>query len=116
MRRQLAATPPQLRATLLQIYFWYLTATRVDGAHPMLSGFVRRKPRRDRRDRRVDGPLRYWQRRVPELAAVVYGYGRIVADLRDVRAGTDPSVSRRERPQSWLRFFDEMLRGAPPLR
>src|SRR5262249_34981405 len=49
MRRRLAAAAPASRMTLLHMYLWYRTASAVERYHPMMTGFGRLKPRRDRR-------------------------------------------------------------------
>ena len=79
-RRRLAAWPEEQRATLLQNYLWYGCATGVDDFHPMMTGFVRCKPRGDRRPGfRVEGPVRHLVRRVPEVGRMVLGYGSEIA-------------------------------------
>jgi radical SAM superfamily enzyme YgiQ (UPF0313 family) len=68
MSRQLRRVSPAQFVTLLQMYLWYAAATTVDRFHPMMTGFVRLKPRTDRRPgRAVDGLLRHLGRRVPEI-------------------------------------------------
>jgi len=89
-RRRLAAWPEDQRATLLQNYLWYGCATEVDEFHPMMTGFVRRKPRRDRRPGfPVEGPVRHLVRRVPEVGRMVLGYGSEIATAQRLwkRAG-----------------------------
>ncbi|MFP6664610.1 MAG: radical SAM protein [Deltaproteobacteria bacterium] len=79
-RRRLAAWPREQRATLLQNYLWYACATRVEDFHPMMTGFLRQRPRRDRRaGLPVDGRLRHLRRRAPEIARMAVGYGRELA-------------------------------------
>jgi radical SAM superfamily enzyme YgiQ (UPF0313 family) len=76
-RQRLAAWPVEQRATLLQNYLWYTCATRVEDFHPMMTGFVRQRPRLDRRPGLpVEGRLRHLRRRLPEVARMIGGYGR----------------------------------------
>ena len=46
----------------------------------MMTGFLRQRPRRDRRaGLPVDGRLRHLRRRAPEIARMAVGYGRELA-------------------------------------
>jgi hypothetical protein len=87
LRAQLGRVAPEQRITLLQLYLWYLAATRVDDYHPMMTGFGRRKPRADRAvGCPPDGRLRHVRRRLPELWAMTAGYGHVLSTLRHMWA------------------------------
>jgi radical SAM superfamily enzyme YgiQ (UPF0313 family) len=89
MRRQLARRSGREHIALLQMYLWYKSAVIVDDFHPMMTGFVRRKPRRDRRPGTpVEGRVRHLRRRLPELYDMVTRYARVLRELRDVWAET----------------------------
>jgi radical SAM superfamily enzyme YgiQ (UPF0313 family) len=104
MRRQLASIAPDLRITLLQLYLWYKSAAELEGAHPMLSGVFRLKPRTDRRPGfAIESRLSHHARRIPEAWAMLRGYGTLLAELRDLWAAT------RGRERSWSRFLREMF-------
>ena len=86
------------RITLLHLYLWYLTATRVERFHPMMTGFWRLKPRTDRRPGSVvDGRLRHLRRRLPELWEAARGYAAVLAELEDAWAATRACARPRGR-------------------
>jgi radical SAM superfamily enzyme YgiQ (UPF0313 family) len=92
MERQLARAPRAHYVTLLQMYLWYGAAALVERFHPMMTGFVRLKPRRDRRPGCVaEGRWRHLRRRVPELWAMARGYARLLGELRRLWHVTLPS-------------------------
>ena len=108
MQARLAAVPPGQRVTLAQIYLWYRSATVVERFHPMMTGFFRLKPRRDRRqDTAIEGRFRHLRRRCPEVARTAAGQLLI---LRELRALWDASVSAKE-PRGWAPFLSAMFRG-----
>ncbi len=101
------------RATLLQMYLWHSCALRVDRYHPMMTGFLRLKPRRDRRPGVTPDTLRrHLRRRAPEVATMLAGYARVVRDTH--RLWRDAGGAPASRAGSWLRFVRETFgRGAP---
>ena len=117
MRRQLQQLGGRQRITLLQMYFWYMAATVVEDSHPMLTGFFRRKPRRDRRPgHAVEGRVRHARRRIPEIWQQVSGYAQVLCDLQRIWADVRRTPGTRttyERLQLWRGFAAEMFgRGA----
>jgi radical SAM superfamily enzyme YgiQ (UPF0313 family) len=138
MRGQLRRAAPDQRITLQQIYLWYTAATRVEDYHPMMTGFVRRKPRADRRPGGApEGRLRHMRHRLPELRAMVTGYCDVLATQRrlwaevehgddaalagaaSARAASVPSVRRAlSELRSWRAFLRAMFGSArsPGLR
>jgi Radical SAM superfamily len=129
LERQLAQAPADQHTTLLQMYLWYGAAIRVERFHPMMTGFFRVKPRRDRRPgHAVEGRVRHLRRRLPEWIDTLGGYARVLAELRrlwiatrpEVRArpvdATASSIGGRSEPaavRSWMRFLRTMfLAGA----
>lgn len=114
MARQMRGAPTAQRATLLQVYLWYLAAVRVEGFHPMMTGFGRLRPRRDRRaGLAVESRWRHLRRRVPELLAAVRGYGGILRELEAVsrQAAEAPSRSVAARCRAFARVL--LGDGAP---
>lgn len=105
-RRRLAAWPEDQRATLLQNYLWYGCATEVDQFHPMMTGFVRCKPRRDRRPGfPVESPVRHLVRRVPEIGRMVLGYGSEIATAQRLwKRAAEAKESR-----GWRDFLRHLL-------
>lgn len=105
-RRRLAAWPEDQRATLLQNYLWYACATRVENFHPMMTGFVRLKPRVDRRPGfAVDNLPRHLFRRVPEVARMVGGYCRQIVIAQRLWVGAGGGGKRR----GWRDFLHHLL-------
>lgn len=98
-RRRLAAWPEEQRATLLQNYLWYTSATRVDRFHPMMTGVARLRPRRDRRPGcAVEGRMAHLVRRTPEVARMLAGYAgefREAAKLWSAARGASDRTSFR---------------------
>lgn len=95
LRDRLASVAPEVRTPLLQVYLWYLATFRVQGSHPMLTGFFRRKPRTERRPGAMSlGVLRNARRRIGETSREVAGYARVLHELYDVWASL-PSASER---------------------
>jgi radical SAM superfamily enzyme YgiQ (UPF0313 family) len=79
-----AALRRQTRRTywnLFRVFVWY-RAAMAEGAHPMVTGFFRRKSRRMRRPSLpIEGWLPYWISRVREIGATCLGYARIGLEL-----------------------------------
>ena len=111
LARQLARTPPAQQITLLQIYLWYKAATVVERFHPMMTGFVRLRPRSDRRPGSpVESPWRHARRRAPEILRMLRGYGRLLDELRRLWLGLQPASSRSGGTvRSWAAFARAMF-------
>jgi hypothetical protein len=102
---QLARAPHAQQTTLLQLYLWYRTAAAVEGAHPMMTGFFRLKPRTDRRPGfAVDGRLRHSWRRIAETWTTVRGYATVLRELESAweaaRHGSSVTVDLTAPPRS----------------
>ena len=105
-RRRLAAWPEDQRATLLQNYLWYGCATRVEDFHPMMTGFVRIKPRRDRRPGfPVESRARHFLRRAPEVAGLTLGYLNQIAEAQRLWK----QAGRRDERRGWRDFLRHLL-------
>jgi radical SAM superfamily enzyme YgiQ (UPF0313 family) len=121
LRSRLAAATPANRMTLLQMYLWYRTATAVERYHPMMTGFGRLKPRRDRRPgTAVERRRVHLVRRGRETAAMLRGYHEVLAELRALWMETSAegrAVAQRTagRPRAfreatrWARFAHALL-------
>jgi radical SAM superfamily enzyme YgiQ (UPF0313 family) len=107
LRERIAAAPGDLRVTLLQIYLWYLSSIRVDRFHPMMSGFLRKRPRADRRPGwPVESLSRHARRRVADLASDAGAYAGVLRDVYELWRQSAPE--RPSRPLlGWLRFAYE---------
>jgi radical SAM superfamily enzyme YgiQ (UPF0313 family) len=78
LRRQ----PARTYWNLLRVFVWY-RAAMVEGAHPMVTGFFRRKSRRLRRPSLpVEKWLPFWTSRVREIAATCSGYVRVAVEVQ----------------------------------
>lgn len=111
LARQLARTPPAQVVTLLQVYLWYKAATVVEQFHPMMTGFVRLRPRTDRRPGHpVESLWRHTRRRVPEILHMLRGYGRVLNELRRLWLGLQPDSHRPAGTvRSWAAFARAMF-------
>lgn len=120
LRRQLAQVSGEEHLTLMQMYLWYLAAIRVEGDHPMMSGFGRLKPRADRRDGvEVQNVLAHAYTRLREMRRSLVGYGTIVRELHDLWEQTSvdgQQAAQASRLGSWRAFVRLMLGGAPQSR
>lgn len=110
---RLAATAPELRPTLLQVYLWYLATFRVQGAHPMLTGFLRRKPRRERRPgSEPRSAVGHAGRRVVETGREIAGYAGVLRDLYSAWSALPDESSGT--PLERAASFARALRGGTP--
>src|SRR5262249_3912256 len=83
--------------TLMQMYLWHKAASVVEGFHPMMTGFFRPKPRRDRRPgTRVEGRVAHLRRRAPEVVHAMLGYAGLLRELRALWIATTEGE-----PTSW---------------
>jgi len=124
MKRRIADAPRGDSVTLLQMYLWYKAAAAVERYHPMMTGFVRVKPRTDRRaGYAVEGRVRHLRRRAPEMWAVLSGYAKLLSELRRLWLETHRQASRAEgrlrnlgrEVRQWAAFMRVMFgRGTAP--
>jgi radical SAM superfamily enzyme YgiQ (UPF0313 family) len=84
MRRSLLAQNPHTYWPVLKNLIWY-RAAMIEGAHPMITGFLRLK---DRRSRRPGFPIeRRWafaRRRARETGHLVREYARLYREMREL--------------------------------
>jgi radical SAM superfamily enzyme YgiQ (UPF0313 family) len=81
---------------LFKNFIWYRVAMLED-AHPMITGFIRIKDRRERRrDLPVEGRLAHVRRRLPEILAQLRGYRGLFLEMKDLWLQT-----RHMAPPSW---------------
>ncbi|HEU4401426.1 MAG TPA: radical SAM protein [Candidatus Polarisedimenticolia bacterium] len=65
-------------------YIWYKVAM-IEDAHPMITGFVRLKDRKERRrGRAVEGRLAHLKRRLPEIVAQIRAYVRLFLEMEEL--------------------------------
>lgn len=106
MQRRLADVAPDLRITLLQLWLWYRSAIELEGAHPMITGLGRLKPRRDRRRGCViEGRAAHAARRFREVGVALAGTGRLLGELHALWTAAE----QRRGSSSWPRFLRAML-------
>src|SRR5262249_34162790 len=89
LRRQ----KPHTYWNLFRVFLWY-RAAMIEGAHPMVTGFFRRRSRRLRRPSLpLESRLRFWCARIVEIAATCRGYAGLAIEMQSLwlrsRAGRD---------------------------
>jgi radical SAM superfamily enzyme YgiQ (UPF0313 family) len=88
MRRALLRQNPHTYWGLFKCFIWYRSAM-VEGAHPMVTGFVRLKDRRSRRPGLpIEGRVRFLRRRVRELAHMTVEYARVLQEMHGLWLAT----------------------------
>jgi hypothetical protein len=134
LKGQLARVDPEQHTTLLQMYFWYKSATAVDRFHPMMTGFWRLKPRKDRRPgHAAEGRVTHVCRRVPEVCRTAWRSLEVLRLIKrlwvETRRGSRHDLplqetasgfirtSRqiRDEAQRWGTFLREMFGPPAPL-
>jgi hypothetical protein len=115
LRLQMRRAPPTQRATLLQMYLWYGAAIHTEDFHPMMTGFLRLRPRSDRRAGCVpESRTRHCRRRVLEIGTALRGYARLLRDLERIWRSASPGVANQPVSGSdWSGFLRALLTTAP---
>lgn len=89
MIRILRKVKPQKYWQIFMNFIWYKNAIQVEGGHPMIHGFIRRK---DRRGRRGTFPLEsrweYFKRRARDFCRTVGGWIRLALEMEEVWLAT----------------------------
>ncbi len=94
MRERLGQVGAAEHTTLLQMYLWYKAASAVEGAHPMMSGFFRFKPRLERRPGLpIDTLPAHLRKRAPEVFGILRGYASLIHELQGLWSETRPGRS-----------------------
>jgi radical SAM superfamily enzyme YgiQ (UPF0313 family) len=84
MRDVLNRCNPNTYWGIFKNYMWYRNAM-FEGIHPMISGFWRRKPRKDKRPGyAVENPIRHFLRRFSEGFQTVRFWGKLFLELQDL--------------------------------
>jgi radical SAM superfamily enzyme YgiQ (UPF0313 family) len=106
MRRALLAQNPHTYWGVLKNYIWY-RASMIEGAHPMLTGFFRRKDRRSRRATfQVERRWPFFRRRAREVAHVARAYAGLYLEMQELWLQT-----RIRRDDYW--FLGDLRRLGP---
>lgn len=97
-REVLLRSNPRTYWGILKTYMWYRSA-RLEGAHPMLAGFWRRRPRTDRRPGTpIPGRLQHLVRRVRDGATTLRAWARLASEIQELwlqtRIRPEPSEGR----------------------
>jgi radical SAM superfamily enzyme YgiQ (UPF0313 family) len=88
MRRALLRQNPHTYWGMFKCFLWY-RASMVEGTHPMVTGFFRRKDRRSRRPGRpVEGRLEFFRRRARETARISIGYAKLLREMQELWLAT----------------------------
>ena len=93
--RRLSAHRGERRATLAQMYLWYLSALQVDRFHPMMTGVGRCRPRRDRAPGvPIESLSRHFRRRSAEIVRDLCSSAAVLSESRRLWAeAADPPSS-----------------------
>ncbi len=112
LERALLRQNPHTYWGLFKVYLWYRAAMR-EGAHPMVTGFFRLRRRLDRRPSLPLEPrLRFWGRRLAEIAATVRATISLALEMQELWLRT--RIVRREyRGWPGLHRF-RTRKGTPP--
>ncbi|MCL2012799.1 MAG: radical SAM protein [Cystobacterineae bacterium] len=107
MKDVLSRAHPKNYWNLLLDFLWYKNSALVEGGHPMLSGFFRLKPRKDRRaGYAVESPLPHFFRRTREIAQALRGLLLLLLEMEELWLQT----RIRSEPEKRLRLEIEALR------
>jgi hypothetical protein len=88
MRQALLRQNPHTYWGLFKCFLWY-RAAMIEGSHPMVTGFFRRKDRRSRRPGLpVEGRLPFFRRRCRESAHIVLAYGKLLLEMQELWLAT----------------------------
>jgi hypothetical protein len=103
MKAILSRTPPEKYWDMFYNLFWYKNSIVNEGAHPMLTGFVRLK---DRASRRACFPresrLAHFRRRIREMGVLVRGTLRLTLEMEELWLAT------RQRSEAEVRVLEEL--------
>lgn len=103
MERALLRQNPHTYWGLFKVFLWY-RAAMLEGAHPMITGFLRRKRRVERRPGLpLEGRLQFARRRLAETLSMCRGYAGLAVEMRELWLRT------RIRRRDYSRW--EALRG-----
>ncbi len=84
MRKSLLRQNPHTYWGVLKNYIWYLAGI-AEGAHPMVTGFFRRKRRRERRGTfPLEGRLMFFRRRLQDTAYILREYAKIFMLMQEL--------------------------------
>ncbi|MFA6600139.1 MAG: radical SAM protein [Candidatus Omnitrophota bacterium] len=98
MKNTLRCVRPELYWGIFLNFLWYKNSVQVEGGHPMLHGFVRRKGRRERRpDYALEGRWTYFKRRVRDVSSEIAGWFRLAFELEEVWLATRRRTVLEER-------------------
>ena len=88
MRQALLRQNPHTYWGLFKCFLWY-RASMVEGSHPMVTGFFRRKARLSRRPGLpIEGRLRFFWRRCRESAGLSLGYAKLLLEMQELWLAT----------------------------
>jgi radical SAM superfamily enzyme YgiQ (UPF0313 family) len=84
MERALLRQNPHTYWGLFKVFLWYRVAM-IEGAHPMITGFLRLKSRTTRRPGMpIEGWLTFRARRLAETTSLCLGYLRVAFEMHDL--------------------------------
>jgi hypothetical protein len=88
MKTALLRQNPHTYWGMFKCFLWY-RASMVEGSHPMVTGFFRRKDRLSRRPGLpVEGRIPFFWRRCRESAHIVLAYGKLLLEMQELWLAT----------------------------
>ncbi len=89
MKRILRNTQPKKYWEVFLNFLWYKNAIQVEGGHPMVHGFVRRKTRSERRTIfPLESRMVFLKRRVKDIARTLKGWLKLAFEMEEVWLAT----------------------------
>jgi radical SAM superfamily enzyme YgiQ (UPF0313 family) len=89
MKAILGRVDPAIYWDAFQNFLWYRYALVAEGAHPMLTGFFRLKPRTTRRPGfEREGRWAHLRRRIPEVLALLRSSARLMLEMEELWLAT----------------------------
>ncbi|OGW68918.1 MAG: hypothetical protein A2036_03295 [Omnitrophica bacterium GWA2_50_21] len=89
MIRILKQAPPRKYWDIFLNFLWYKNAIQVEGGHPMLHGFVRKKNRAERREIfPLESRRQFFTRRVNDVCRTLEGWFRLFIEMEEVWLAT----------------------------
>lgn len=105
MRKVLTQASPHNYWNIFFNFFWYKNSVLIEGGHPMTHGFLRLKPRTDRREGfAVESRFRHVTRRAGELRSLARAWVALLLEMEELWLQT------RKRSDAEMRLLAELQR------
>jgi radical SAM superfamily enzyme YgiQ (UPF0313 family) len=111
MERALLRQNPHTYWGLFKVFLWY-RASMLEGAHPMITGFLRRKRRLERRPGLpLEGRLQFTRKRIAETLSLCRGYVGVALEMQELWLRTR---IRRHDYSRWVSLHGFVTRAGTP--